>query len=193
MMKSSHPITAQRLFIGFCVKKTDARQFFDIQQKLIPHINTEASPVIQSNMHITLAFLGQVNHSCTPRLLDALDKLIKPVFHLKLDKLCLWTQPSIICVQGIADDILLTMADAAQQICLRLDLHQSQWCYQPHVTLFKKASRRDDSPQPLISLDDKLPITISPTNLHLYQSVKTKQGEQYNILHSWPLQNDCQR
>ena len=189
-MKSSHPITAQRLFIGFSVNKTDNRQFFDIQQKLTTCINTEALPVTQSNMHITLAFLGQVSHSCTPRLLDALDKLIKPVFHLTLDTLCLWIQPGIICAQGIADDILLNMADAAQQVCLHLGLHQSQWHYRPHITLFKKADRLDYAQQRLINLDHKLPITVSPTHLHLYRSVRTKQGEQYNILHSWPLQND---
>lgn len=190
-MKSSHPITTQRLFIGFSVNKTESRQFFDIQQMLTACINTEALPVIQSNMHITLAFLGQVSHSCTPRLLDALDKLIKPVFYLTLDKLGIWTEPGIICAHGVANDILLNMADAAQQICLRLNLHQSQWHYRPHITLFKKANRLNCSPQTLTSLDDKLPVTLSPTHLHLYDSVKTKQGEQYNILHSWPLQNDC--
>lgn len=192
-MKISPTITTQRLFIGFSVNKTDARQFFDIQQKLTSCINTEALPVIQSNMHITLAFLGHISHSSTPQLLDALDKLIKPIFQLTLDKLSLWDPPSIICAQGIADNILMTMADAAQQICLHLGLHQNQWHYQPHITLFKKAYKLDDSQQPLTGQHNKLPITVSPTHLHLYRSIKTKQGEQYNILHSWPLQNDVKQ
>ena len=87
--------TTKRLFLGFSVKKTLECQFFDMQQKLTLYINTEALAVLQSNMHITLGFLGQVKPSCIPALLTEVDALEKPSFELVLAKTTnhLFTRP----------------------------------------------------------------------------------------------------
>ena len=182
--------TTKRLFLGFSVKKTLECQFFDMQQKLTLYINTEALAVLQSNMHITLGFLGQVKPSRIPALLAEVDALEKPSFELVLSAIACWQKPQIICLQGQAHTPLLTMASQVQQIAAKLGLHQSTYHYCPHLTLFRRASCMTLPQHLVIGLNDLLPVNVPVSQLHLYESYNTQSGVQYDILHSWPLVPD---
>ena len=179
--------TTKRLFLGFSVKKTLERQFFDMQQKLTLHINTEALAVLQPDMHITLGFLGQVKTSCIPALLAEIDVLYKPSFELVLSTLSWWPKPQIICLEGQAGKSLLTMAQNVQQIALKLGLHQNLYSYRPHVTLFRQATYLTLPKDTNIDWHNMLPQGIWVSQLHLYESRQATAGVQYDILHTWPL------
>ena len=184
--------TTKRLFLGFSVKKTLECQFFYMQQKLTLYINTEALAVLQSNMHITLGFLGQVKPSCIPALLTEVDSLEKPSFELVLSAISCWQKPQIICLQGQANASLLAMASDVAQIAAKFDLYQHSYSYCPHTTLFRQATNLALPQHPIKGLHDKLPIHVSVSQLHLYESCNTTSGVQYDILHSWRLEQDQQ-
>lgn len=185
-MSNITQINNQRLFLGFSINKTQSSIFCDIQQKLSDYINTEATQVNQTNFHITLGFLGQVGQSFIPLLIDRITKMQKYQFELCLSELQFWQKPSIICISGLAHANLSIMAQAVQDIAQQLALHQSQYPYQPHVTLFRKATNLTLATN-INSLNNRLPINICPIDLHLYSSVNTAYGVHYQIIHSWTL------
>lgn len=176
-----------RLFLGFSVNKNDERQFFDIQQRLISTINTEAKPVNQSNFHITLTFLGQVRPDNLNALIQCCQTIPLAPFQLTFNKIECWPHPKIVCVSATPCSTLINMAECANTVAAALDLHQSEFNYRPHITLFRKAK---GLPSTISGHDHKFPIVINPTHLHLYQSVSAKNGVIYQILHSWPLSSN---
>lgn len=177
---------SMRLFLGFSLNKPTQCHFIDIQHKLTDYINTESIQVNPVNFHVTLGFLGSIGQSVVPLLIDCITKMKKSQFELSLSELQFWQKPKIICMTGHAQPNLITMAETVQNIAQQLKLHQSQYPYQPHVTLFRKANRLNLEHNVDV-LHNMLPISLSPIELHLYRSINTGKGVEYQIIHSWSL------
>ena len=85
------------------------------------------------------------------------------------------------CITGQATQPLLNMATKVQASANALNLHNSQFDYQPHITLFRHVRQADLTQTPPIT------ICLSPAKLHLYHSESTPLGVRYHIIDSWEL------
>lgn len=169
-------IDSKRIFLGFSLNELQSAAIVLIQKQLPESLR----PVPKANLHMTLAFLGAATDLQIQHLIDKVDALHKPQFSVTLNSLVHWQKPKILCLNGDADSHLRQFAMAAQSIAAELSLHCSEHSYNPHVTLCRKAKT---------NLTDIAysPMTIRPTQLHLFESYPGANGVEYPTLHSWNL------
>lgn len=178
----------QRLFLGFAPTDSQRAYLSELQQQLICHLNPEAKAVSVSNLHLTLCFMGQANNEQKIALLDAVDRLVKPRFSVRLNQLDVWPNAQVCCLKG--DDIeppLAQFAKQTQEIADRLQLHRNEHNFCPHISLFRKAKQWTLDESALLQLKGMNTLTLTPDNLHLYHSKSTSTGVEYHILDSWAL------
>lgn len=178
----------QRLFLGFAPTTTQKARLSDLQQQLLCHLNPEAKAVSINNMHLTLCFLGQVDDDQRISLLDALDRLAKPRFSVRLNQFDLWPNAQVCCLK--ADEVdppLAQLAKQTQAIAGRLQLHSSEHHFCPHISLFRKAKQWTRDEPALLQLKEMNTLTLTPEHLYLYHSKSTSTGVEYHILDSWTL------
>ncbi|MFB9937575.1 RNA 2',3'-cyclic phosphodiesterase [Shewanella indica] len=178
------PITRKRLFLGFSPAAAERASLLKLQQACEQAYEPSApglKKVTEANLHLTLAFLGQVTAEQLGDLLAAIPGLPLKRFRLRLEHLCFWPGPKILCLAGIAEDpALMALAKAAQQLATNLELHSSEYDYRPHITLMRRANN-------LPELEDVPTLNLTPSELQLYESLSTPTGVEYQILASWPL------
>lgn len=167
--------------------------------------------VNKQNFHMTLAFLGAVSDEVQVQLESTLDSFYAinanqwPSFDVTLDTLTLWRKPQVLCLSGKPDDPNLQVAVdrcryAAREaglFCGKADKSNKSGepAFTPHITLFRKAKKIPQAQLPETNLlreelieRSLIPVTLSPQQMHLYESVSTSDGVEYHILRSWALQ-----
>ena len=123
----------QRLF--FAISLPD-----DLQQQLVrwraENFAEEAGrPVAAANMHITLAFLGEVSSETSQRLQTLASRIVQPGFDVDLDDAGHWPRPGVVWLgcqrppRGLLQLASLLRAQAARHGCV-----QSTQPFHPHVT-----------------------------------------------------------
>ncbi|PPD03044.1 MAG: RNA 2',3'-cyclic phosphodiesterase [Methylobacter sp.] len=99
-------------------------------------------PVTPENLHVTLAFLGQVNAEQAQFLLEHANGVhCKPV-QLCFDQLSYWKKPRVLCLS--ARETPVALAELARDLSglgLACGLEMDGRPYVPHVTLAKKVSK----------------------------------------------------
>lgn len=178
------PITPKRLFLGFAPTAAEKTSLLKLQQAC-EQADEQSGPglkkVTAANLHLTLAFLGQVTAKQQRDLLAAIPGLPLKHFRVRLEHLCFWPGPKILCLTGTAEDpALMALAKAAQQLADDLGLHSSEYDYRPHITLMRRAGN-------LPKLEHIPTLDFTPSELQLYESLSTPTGVEYRILASWPL------
>ncbi|WP_412514347.1 RNA 2',3'-cyclic phosphodiesterase [Shewanella indica] len=178
------PITPKRLFLGFSPAAAERASLLKLQLACEQAYEPSApslKKVTEANLHLTLAFLGQVTAEQLEDLLAAIPGLPLKRFRVRLEHLSFWPGPKILCLAGIAEDpALMALAKAAQQLATNLELHSSEYDYRPHITLMRRANN-------LPELEDVPTLDLTPSELQLYESLSTPTGVEYRILTSWPL------
>ncbi|QYK04599.1 RNA 2',3'-cyclic phosphodiesterase [Shewanella zhangzhouensis] len=169
---------AQRLFLGFALSDQERESMFKLQKRL----GAPGKPVAKTNLHMTLAFLGQTSHCQRQTLEAALEGVAMPGFEQRLSTLVHWRGAGVLCLWGKATDSGLTdLYQGCQSLCHTLGLHQSEHSFNPHITLFRKVKQYqvpEWQPEPVI---------LRPDTLNLYLSNSTPAGVRYEVLQSWPL------
>ncbi|ABV38500.1 2'-5' RNA ligase [Shewanella sediminis HAW-EB3] len=166
--------------------------------------------VNKQNFHMTLAFLGAVSDEMQAQLESTLDSFYAinasqwPSFDVTLDTLTLWRKPQVLCLSGKADDPNLQIAvDRCRYAAKEAGLFSGktnktktsdELTFTPHITLFRKAKRIPEDHLPQTGLlqselmeKSLIPVTLSPQQMHLYESLSTAKGVEYRILRSWAL------
>ena len=171
------PNQTKRVFLGFSLNAAQTTAIQAIQQQLPATLRLVPS----ANLHMTLAFLGAATPEQIHALIGQLERLNKPKFSVTLDKVVHWQKPKILCLNGDAtDDNLCQLSHAAQQIAAKLGLHCSEYSYNPHITLSRKAKASVDG-------IEYQALTLTPTQLQLFESYSGANGVEYPTLHSWNL------
>ena len=138
-------------------------------------------PVKRENLHLTLAFLGNVDAGMLPELRAAAAELHSPGFEFTLDELSFWPRARALVMQpttfpqalpGLVEGIWNAMAPFA--------LDQSSGKFRPHVTLARKVG-----PAPLQSLEAQL--SWRATQFCLVSSVTDPGGARYEPLARYHL------
>ena len=189
----------KRLFLGIAPNHVQNTQLSTLQTVL----SSDGKSVSPTNFHMTLAFLGPLDIHDQYKLQHMLDlrhaSLAQrwPQFSVTLDTLTLWRKPQVLCLSGnVQDPHLQLIIDDCRSLIGQIGIDkpikqhteqtkasvQQAKPFTPHISLFRKAKLLPV--QPL-----SVSLTLTPKQVHLYASVSTLTGVEYQILQSWNLLN----
>ncbi|MFC3396487.1 RNA 2',3'-cyclic phosphodiesterase [Brenneria rubrifaciens] len=176
----------RRLFFALSLPETIQR---DIIRWRAEHFLPEAGhPVAADNLHLTLAFLGEVSEQKERALRALAGRIRQPEFTVDLNDAGQWPRPGVVwigCRQ--APQGLLQLADLLRSQAARNGCYQTSQPFHPHITLLRGATR---------------PVALPPANFSwrikvdhfsLYQSLFEKGKTRYQALASWPLTQPLSR
>jgi 2'-5' RNA ligase len=147
-----------------------------------------AKPVAETDLHLTLAFLGEVAAEVASCLQRTAASIAPAPLHLLLSRVDCWEKSGVLCllpqetaaapaVQGLAR----TLVAAARAGGITLDDRP----FRAHVTLARKvppaASHARLWPLPLPA---SLPFTAD--GFVLMESTREPDGPRYKVIHAWP-------
>ena len=169
--------------------KSEATRTRKSGNKRNEHINSQgpAMPyaVPAANFHITLCFLGEINHRQHEALVYELDQLVSEPFSLTLNATGLWNGPKILFAAPTdTPKALNELAKLSRKAARKAAVEVESREYKPHVTLVRKATTT--LPLPLYSPS----VDVHISAFHLFESVSTPQGVTYPIRQSWSLKHN---
>ena len=172
--------TPSRLFFACWPSAALQQQLHTLGRELQRQIG--GRPTRQDNIHLTLAFLGDV----APEQLAGLQQLAAGIvarrFDLTLTRLGCWPQGGIgWLAPDQAPEGLLQLVRQLNEALQRAGFRTEKRRYRPHVTLLRKAGKgwRSTLAAPLRWEVDTFVLVASTLDQH---------GSVYRILGRWPLQ-----
>lgn len=145
--------------------------------------STSARWVSPDKLHMTLAFLGQVQADLVGTLTEAAASgLTVAPFQLQLDRLEWWRKPGIVCLGSSSPPAALNALAgglAANLGSAGFELEKRP--FRAHLTLARKAK---SLPPELERVD---PVLWSVSSFTLMESQLDRKGSSYVLLQSWPL------
>lgn len=138
-----------------------------------------------SNLHLTLAFLGQQPATLLASAKDALTHLSTPAMSLALDRVGYFPRNRIawIGMHQAPAALLSLQQELAEALRQRNITFDSQQTFKPHITL-----ARDASLPPDLSFT---PIPWRANQVALVQSITTAEGASYQVVASRLLDERC--
>jgi len=159
----------------------------DVQQQVIQwraaHFAPDAGrPIAAANLHLTLAFLGEVSADKQQALCDLAGRIRQPGFTLTLDDAGQWLRSRVVWLgtrqppRGLLQLASMLRAQAARSGC-----YQSPQPFHPHVTLLRDASHAANIPPPGFRW------SFAVNEFVLYESQFVKGRTRYTALSRWTL------
>ncbi|MBU4681842.1 MULTISPECIES: RNA 2',3'-cyclic phosphodiesterase [Cedecea] len=161
----------------------------EVQQQIIHWRAAEfpadaGRPVAAANLHLTLAFLGDVSEEKCRALSRLAGRIRQPGFNLKLDDAGQWLRSSVVWMgPRQAPRGLLQLANMLRSQAARSGCYQSPLPFHPHITLYRNAIRPVALPAPGFSWQFRV------EEFSLYQSIFEQGRTRYQTLERWPLTN----
>ncbi|HCN03789.1 RNA 2',3'-cyclic phosphodiesterase [Pantoea ananatis] len=173
-------MASQRLF--FAITPPEA-----LQQQLVhwrAHTFSEDAgrPIAAANLHLTLAFLGDVSPETSTQLQTLASCIRQPAFDVALDDAGHWPRPGVVWLgcqrppRGLLQLASLLRAQAARHGC-----GQPAQPFHPHVTLLRAAT------QPVALPPRGFHWQFSASEFSLFASEYVQGRTRYRTLASWPL------
>lgn len=135
-----------------------------------------------ANLHLTLAFLGEVRGDRMNELLQLGDDLASTAIALRFDRIEYWKKAGLACLRPTETPAAL--ARLAGQLNTGLQLagfSLESRSFKPHVTLARHVDVRASSLPVWPVLEWQAPA------LALVRSRLTPEGSDYSVLREWPL------
>lgn len=133
------------------------------------------------NVHLTLAFLGDVPQSRLPSIQDCARQIVADSFILIFDQLGWWRHNQVAWAScSHTEPGLLQLVQSLQTGLEALGFPREKRAYVPHVTLLRKAECR----KPITVQAD---IVWPVTEFVLVRSELSREGARYEILQHYPL------
>ncbi|VEA69906.1 2'-5'-RNA ligase [Serratia rubidaea] len=130
--------SSRRLF--FALPLPDSLQQQVIRWRADAFAPQDGRPVAAANLHLTLAFLGEVSSQKEAALKRLAGRISQPGFSLQLDDLGHWPRPGVVwlgCKR--APRGLLQLAQMLRSQAARSGCYQSPLPFHPHITLLRAA------------------------------------------------------
>ncbi|WP_276850880.1 RNA 2',3'-cyclic phosphodiesterase [Enterobacter oligotrophicus] len=147
------------------------------------HFPPEAGrPVVAANLHLTLAFLGDVTAEKQRALAALAGRIAQPEFTLQLDDAGQWLRSRVVWLgtrqppRGLLQLASMLRAQAARSGC-----YQSPQPFHPHITLLRDAGQAVAIPPP--GFHWSFPVK----DFALYESVFAQGRTRYTPLQRWTL------
>ncbi|MBP2169856.1 2'-5' RNA ligase [Erwinia toletana] len=173
-------MSTRRLFFGIGLPQT-------IQQEIIAwraaaFDAAAGRPLAAANLHLTLAFLGEVSDEKTTAISRLAGRIRQPPFTLHIDDAGHWPRPGVVWL-GLrqAPRGLVQLAEMLRSQAARSGCYQSPHPFHPHISLLRNATR---------------PVAMPPRDFHwqfdvthfsLLQSTFAQGRSSYKVIESWPL------
>ena len=138
-----------------------------------------------SNLHLTLAFLGQQPAALLPDAKDVLSRLSAPAAMLSLDRVGYFPRNRIawIGMHQVPDALVMLQQQLSEALTERGIAFDNQKKFKPHITL-----ARDASLPPDLAF---APIPWRANHVALVQSVTKAEGAVYELVASRSLDERC--
>lgn len=135
------------------------------------------------NLHITLAFLGDIDHSTNIRITEMLaEPLPVEEFSTVFDKVGYWSQPQVLWLGSHQpDESLALLAGYCRQIANKAGIRVSNKNYEPHITIARKPVMPPQAPL----IDPAFCMAFD--SVQLYESILDRRGARYVVRDEWPL------
>lgn len=170
----------KRLFFGISLPEDCQQEIVRWRADTFP---AEAGkPVAAANLHITLAFLGDVSTEKMRVLAKQASRIQQPAFTVTLDDAGHWPRSGVVWLgPKSAPRGLLQLAELLRAQAARSGCYQSPMPFHPHVTLLRNATQ---------------PVSLPPRNFRwqslitrfaLFQSCYKQGRTKYESLMDWPL------
>jgi RNA 2',3'-cyclic 3'-phosphodiesterase len=145
-------------------------------------IRTQARRVAADNLHITLAFPGNVTAGVQACLEEAAGRLTGAPFELAIDRLGYWPGPRIIwAAPAQTPPELWSLATSLREVLAACGLVPEKRPYQAHITLARKASTA-------MNVTRIAPVHWSIRQFCLLESISEPSGVRYRVRCIWPLE-----
>lgn len=170
-----------RLFFACWPAPELQRQLHQIGSKLKQQIGGRITR--SANIHLTLAFLGDVPTVQLPLLLQLAGGIEAPAFRLQLQRLGCWPEGGIgWLAPEQTPEALLKLVQQLNQGLQQAGFKTEKRRYRPHVTLLRKATKgwRSELEPPLRWGIDEFVLVASTLDQH---------GSNYRIIGRWQLQS----
>lgn len=136
-----------------------------------------------SNLHITLAFLGEVSDEVQENLIIKAGKLHNESFDLELTRVGWWRKPAILWMGTTnVPKPLNNLVKSINKCVKQQGLNTDQRPYNPHITIARKVK------QVIVPKETKH-IHWHVNSFALVISKSTDVGVDYQVLHEWKLTN----
>ncbi|SLM62050.1 MULTISPECIES: RNA 2',3'-cyclic phosphodiesterase [Dickeya] len=170
----------RRLFFALPLPESISEQIVQWRAAYFPaHIGR---PVLGANLHLTLAFLGEVSDQKAQVLQTLAGRIRQPAFTLTLNDAGHWPRPGVVwlgCRQ--APRGLLQLANMLRSQAARNGCYQSPQPFHPHITLLRGV----DSPLALPAATFRW--TVQAEQFLLYESHTGAGRTRYHPIACWPL------
>jgi len=145
-------------------------------------IHRQGRRVADDNLHLTLAFPGNVTIGVQACLEEAAGRLTGAPFELSIDRLGYWHGPRIIwAAPAQTPPELWSLATSLRAVLAACGLAPEKRPYQAHITLARKASRA-------MNVTRIAPVPWSIRQFCLVESVSEPSGVRYRVRRFWPLE-----
>lgn len=179
-----------RLFYALDIETKDKQKIAQWRDENLPLLK---KPAIENNLHITLAFLGNISiqKKCvleknTKNLLTNLDftRLLSNEASkngtLEFNQLALFKKPKVLYLGMLnVPEWLTTLAGVLSEMAKEINIYQEERIYKPHVTLARKAN--------FVPNINTFNLSVHVTSFSLYESKSTENGVEYFPLKTWLL------
>jgi RNA 2',3'-cyclic 3'-phosphodiesterase len=172
-----------RLFFALEPDRQSAINIADWRDRQLPGAG-RAVPT--ANLHITLAFLGEISHHRLEGLCTAVDDYLqrRPADsgELHLDQVGYWPKPGILWLGPHNwPDMLNQLAAGLAQLGTAEGSRRKRGAFQPHITLFRGCDRAPSAPASPPS------FTLPYRDFALLESRQGRHGVSYHPLAHWAL------
>ena len=175
--------TGMRVFFGIEPDQATALAISDWRDR---QFGRAGRPVPVANLHMTLAFAGELSVAAIDGLCEAVESGLGstslPGTVLALDTTGYWPGPGIYWLgPGSWPDSLEAQARKLRQLVVGAGARRDRRTFQPHITLFRQCSEAPPLParMPAAVLDYR--------EIALYESRPLRDGVAYHVLQAWPL------
>ncbi|MEI2266385.1 RNA 2',3'-cyclic phosphodiesterase [Erwinia sp. CGal63] len=173
----------KRLFFGVALPEEQGQSI--IKWRAATFAEESGRPIAAANLHLTLAFLGDVSQEKSRALCQLAARIKQPPFTLRLDDAGHWPRSGVVWLgPKQAPRGLLQLAELLRSQAARSGCAQSPLPFHPHVTLLRNAHQ---------------PVTLPPRNFSwqfrverfaLFESLFSKGRTRYRELAGWDLQQE---
>ena len=177
-MEPEHP-KKQRLFIALYPETSVRKQLHRLTKDLVTATGGRAVP--ESNLHLTLRFLGALDESEQACIVEKLDRIQGQSFTLRFTAVEYRKRQQMLwAVVADTPGALSGLAEEIERSSIECGFPANDHAFRPHLTLARKV-RKTVKPQEIEMMETRI------EEFFLVRSETLPQGSQYTKLKSWVL------
>jgi len=162
----------------------DARQRAALVESIAPLQQVSGRPVPPGNLHVTLAFLGNVAADRIADLEAGVAALAWPTLELAFDRAVVWHKARLLCLEASRPPAALIAAVARLHEALgEAGFNIEHRTFRPHITVVRNLP---PSPGALPDRDLQPPFVWASQGIALVESSQQRGGSIYTVLKHWP-------